>query len=304
MLAEWMDDELGLEKGFVEKIARRASHLYKSYAVPKRTGGTRVIHHPAKELKALQRWLCLRVLSGLPIHDSATAYRRGASIRENASRHVSSRFLLRLDLTDFFPSICYEDIVKLLTDEMRKLEVHTGRLWEQADIGLVCRLATRRGVLTIGAPTSPVLSNAVMLRVDADIEEFCGLQDVIYTRYADDLFLSTSRPGQLRECEEAVRAILVRCECPRRLMLNEQKTFHSSRKDRRVVTGVVLTSQGELSVGRPLKRKIRALILRQPQMTGEQKVQLAGLLAQCRSIEPDMINRLILSTGRNTWPAH
>ena len=67
-----------------------------------------MIHHPARELKTLQRWLLRRVISDFPVHSAAVAYRNGVTIWDNALAHVRNHFLLRMDLTDFFPSITFE----------------------------------------------------------------------------------------------------------------------------------------------------------------------------------------------------
>src|SRR5436305_13792167 len=110
MILESMPQDLGLTTEAIERIARSASHNYKTYLVPKRSGGYREIHHPSKQLKGLQRWLLQNVIEHLPVHAAAAAYLKGMSIRANAERHVNSRFLLRIDLQNFFPSITQVDL--------------------------------------------------------------------------------------------------------------------------------------------------------------------------------------------------
>jgi hypothetical protein len=88
------------------KLIRSAPRRYKVYEIPKKTEGQmRTIAQPAREVKALQYWAMKEVLSELSIHDAATAYRTGQSIADNASRHVASRFLLKMDFENFFPSL-------------------------------------------------------------------------------------------------------------------------------------------------------------------------------------------------------
>src|SRR5260221_6222266 len=105
MIIEKMALELGIPINFVTSLSRTASHEYKTYGIPKRSGGTRIIHHPSRRLKALQRWLLLRAFDHLPVHAAAMAYRKGVSILANARIHAPSRYLLRMDFQDFFPSI-------------------------------------------------------------------------------------------------------------------------------------------------------------------------------------------------------
>src|SRR2546425_637146 len=65
MIIEKMALELGIPINFVTSLSRTASHEYKTYGIPKRSGGTRIIHHPSRRLKALQRWLLLRAFERL-----------------------------------------------------------------------------------------------------------------------------------------------------------------------------------------------------------------------------------------------
>jgi len=63
MILERMALELDLSVGFLQGLANGASYEYKTYAIPKRGGGTRTIHHPSRRLKAVQRWLARKVIS-------------------------------------------------------------------------------------------------------------------------------------------------------------------------------------------------------------------------------------------------
>src|SRR6266446_5286765 len=105
MIIEQAASRLALPIPFLLKLATTASHRYKTYTIPKRTGGTRTIHHPARELKLLQRWLLQNVLTALPVHTAATAYSKESSIRRNAEMHVANNYILRVDFHNFFPSL-------------------------------------------------------------------------------------------------------------------------------------------------------------------------------------------------------
>ena len=63
----------GLNPHDVKAIIMRAPVSYKRYAIPKRSGGIRIIAQPAREVKRLQRSL-VYLLSGLPVHAAAAAY--------------------------------------------------------------------------------------------------------------------------------------------------------------------------------------------------------------------------------------
>lgn len=99
----------GLNEQDVLKIARNAPARYRTFPISKRSGGERIISQPALELKILQRILVGGLLSNLPVHSSATAYRPGISIRTNASTHAQNGPILKFDFADFFPSLTSSD---------------------------------------------------------------------------------------------------------------------------------------------------------------------------------------------------
>ena len=286
--------DLQLPISLVHGVANRASHAYKVYMIPKRTGGQREIHHPSRELKALQRWLLKEVISSWTVHDAAHAYREGVGIRKNAAAHVHSRYLLRMDLVNFFPSITSDDLQLFLNEGPVLTED-----WDEADRAFFVQVTCRYRRLTIGAPTSPALSNAVCFRLDDRLAAVCVGIDATYTRYADDLFFSTNRRDVLHALPSQVETILGELAFPLGLRINRSKTRHSSKKGRRLVTGLVLSSDGTVSLGRDRKRFIRRQIYRLELLAPAERSELAGLIAFAMSVEPDIVNQLIIKYGRD-----
>jgi Reverse transcriptase (RNA-dependent DNA polymerase) len=193
-----------------------------------------------------------------------------------------------MDFERFFPSITSEDLLNYVEAE------HPTLGWDEIDRETFTRIAFRRGCLTIGAPTSPGLSNAICFELDASLESSARSKGVTYTRYADDLFFSTDRPDVLKDIPEIVQRVVGELRWPSQLSINAEKTRHSSKRGRRQVTGLVLTSDGLIGIGRQRKRCIRSLIHSAPSFSSAEKRQLAGFLAFARSIEPDFINALVL----------
>jgi RNA-directed DNA polymerase len=293
MLLAKMADDLGVPEWKISSIAQRASQQYKSYSIPKRDGSPRQIHHPSKQLKSLQRWLLNNVIAAWPVHDSARAYRLGSSISENARAHLVSRYLLRMDFKTFFPSITQNDVLAYF-DASNQRNFGT---WETEDKHLFAKIVCRNGCLTIGAPTSPALSNALCFDLDRKLAGVAAGNQVVYTRYADDLFFSTLHPNVLAPLVTEVEKIVRDLTLPARLQINLSKTRHSSKKGKRQVTGLVLSSEGTVGLGRKRKRYIRSLIFKYETLSEAQQRSLAGLVAFARSIEPDFINGLVLKFG-------
>lgn len=283
---------LFLSAQYVSVLTRTASQRYKEYTVPKRSGGRRTIFHPSRELKALQRWLLKNVIHHWPSHEAAFAYREGRSVRDNADVHRTHSFILKLDFDAFFPSISSDDIgIYLSSGPAAVLK------WSKRDVWTFLSLVCRNDQLTIGAPTSPALSNVLCFELDGRLSAWAMERGITYTRYADDITFSCNAPNLLGDAPGFVEATLTAIQTPRRLRLKNAKTRHLSRKNRRVVTGIVLTPDGSLSVGRQTKRKVRSLIHSYDSLSPLERRSLAGLLSYVISIEPDILNRLVIKFG-------
>lgn len=287
----------GVNGTYIQRIALTASHRYRSYSIPKRTGGTRNIDHPSRQLKFLQRWLVDNIFSHLPVHDVAYAYRKGLSIRDHAAIHLRRKYLLRIDFNNFFPSIRGEDIRRLLKMNKSLLPFRV----TNEDLLLISLLVCKDDKLTIGAPSSPSISNAVMYDFDRQVFSFCRQAHVTYSRYADDLYFSTNRANVLRPLLTKITTYLESMSSPR-LNINDAKTEFASRKRKCVVTGLTLTSDRKISVGREKKRALRTMIFRFRQGTLgiESQKYLKGYVAFISAVEPSLLEALATKFGPDT----
>ncbi|HAP39917.1 MAG TPA: RNA-directed DNA polymerase [Nitrospira sp.] len=279
----------GLSEAYIIKLARTASHRYRTYQIPKRKSGVRTIDHPSRHLKFLQRWLVRNIFSYAPVHPSVYSYKEGVSIRQHASLHVKSKYTLRIDFRDFFPSIKSADVQKLLDKNVERFPFQL----TDRDIHIILSLSSKDGKLTIGAPCSPAVSNAIMYDFDKHWSQRSKRLNVIYSRYADDIYFSTNRSGVLSKILSELKEHLATRDSPR-LILNNAKTVFASRKRRRVVTGIVITPTRKLSLGREKKRQLRTLtfLFGKGQLDRDRAKSLQGFLSYASTIEPIFISRL------------
>lgn len=287
----------GLTVGEAMAVAKNAPARYKVYTIPKRNGsGERVICHPARELKALQYYFIQGPLSELPIHHFATAYKQGSSIKENARAHLKGRVILKLDLQSFFNQIKASDWRKFARDHFpdwsgEELAFATSVMfWGEGTAQPRC--------LAIGAPTSPGLSNAMMFEFDCMVEDFCASRRLIYTRYADDLTFSSEEYLDRDDVIGAVSTFLSAAKYTNHA-INPVKTKLFSKAFARRVTGIVLTNDERLSLGRERKRLIRAMMHHalQGSLNEDELKRLRGLLAFAKDVEPTFLNSLAKSYG-------
>lgn len=292
-ILESISHDLMVPEATLGHIIRSAPYRYKVFEIDKKDGvSKRTIAQPARELKAIQYWVMANVLRHFPIHAAAMAYRRRRSISTNAAKHASSRFLLKLDFKDFFHSIKAADLEAFLTGR-EDIDLSTEDIVHLKKILFWNRGREGKLIMSIGAPSSPMLSNILMYDFDKRVQAFCAKKKVKYTRYADDLTFSTNRPNVLREVEVQIAEICKRMEHPR-LRLNTQKTVHASRGGARRVTGLVLTNEGEVSLGHDRKRLIRAQVhhFLDGRLSPDDAAKLRGMLAFVNSAEPSFIQNL------------
>lgn len=165
---------------------------YKTFEISKKNGGKRIIHQPLNNTLKIQNEL-LSIFQGYytrikpnHVHGFVSYSKKDGkkcNILENAKPHVGKKHLLNIDLKDFFPSIKAKRIKELFESDFFKFNENIATS--------LALLTTFEGRLTIGSPTSPVLSNFICYQMDIMLAEFCKKNKLTFTRYADDLSFSS-----------------------------------------------------------------------------------------------------------------
>jgi RNA-directed DNA polymerase len=290
-IVESLSQHLQLTPNVVKAFLLRAPNKYKIYSIPKRAGGRRTIAQPSKELKIYQS--AFLELFTFPINSSSMAYVKGVSIKDNAQMHRYNSFLLKMDLENFFNSITPE----LLFSNWSKSGVILGESDELHLKKLLFWCPSKRAagkhILSVGAPSSPSISNSVMCNFDELMQKICKEKQIVYTRYADDMTFSTKHKDILFQMPKMVELCL-RSHFGNNILINNQKTIFSSQAHNRHVTGVTIDNNSNLSLGRNRKRYIKHLIHQYMISNLDEKdlEYVCGLLAHAKHIEPLFLKRL------------
>ncbi|EKF9143831.1 retron St85 family RNA-directed DNA polymerase [Vibrio cholerae] len=285
---------------FTNLLRAIPSKHYKVYKIPKKRLGFRTIAQPTPAVKVIQKQIVDYLIPKTSIHTSALAYVSGKGVKDNALQHVKSDYLLKVDLENFFNSITPKMLVKALK--------HQGIYVSETDIMVlsqflfwnITKKANGKLVLSIGAPSSPFVSNLVMFAFDQRMSKLCRSRDITYTRYADDLTFSTTHKNILFQHLNEVRKVLKK-EFGARLVLNESKTVFSSKAHNRHVTGVTLTNNNKISLGRDKKRYISSLIhkFKLGLLEQEDIYHLQGLISYAKHIEVRFLHKMSSKYGAN-----
>lgn len=232
---------VGIEEEVMLKMINQPSMFYRSFEIPKRKGGTRVISAPTPVLMYTQKWIYENILKPQTVlSDNTVGFVPGKSIVDNASPHLGNKYLLKIDLKDFFPSIKIG----------RVISVFKGLGYFHRTSYCLASLCCKDGCLPQGAPTSPIISNIVAKRLDSRLIGLCKKYQISYTRYADDLTFS----GDYISVKFlSIVTDIIETEG---FLVNESKTKILGEKSKKIITGVSISS-GKTTIPRALKRKIR-----------------------------------------------
>ncbi len=270
---------------------------YKSFEIPKRSGGTRLIWAPKPQIKKAQRWILQNILELLPVHGSAHGFLPERSILTNAKPHVNSQCLIRMDIKDFFPTITFTRVKGIFRNAGYREQIAT-------ILALICTesprevlklkdkiyyVAVSERCLPQGAPTSPAISNIVSLNMDKRLQGLAKSNEWRYTRYADDLSLSFAESQKSPEVGYILGAVkrIIEDEC---FEVNDKKTWVSRKGGKQEITGITVNGKEKPRVSRELKRKLRAIThnLKQGKELheGESIHQMIGYASYITMVEP------------------
>jgi retron-type reverse transcriptase len=295
-----ISQDLALSEPELVKILKTAPHRYKVFFIAKRNNsGYRKIAQPSKEIKYLQKLTSKLFVDQLPVHGACTAYVKKSGIKKNALMHSQNQYLLKMDFKNFFPSIRISDF----SIHMRKF---CPAITDETNLQILLKLffwaeyRKKELVLSIGAPTSPLISNTILFDFDTIISDRCKSIGVRYTRYADDLTFSTNKKGVLFDLPKTVESSLNKISYPK-LKINQSKTVFISKKMNRHITGIVITNDGLISLGRKRKKYIKSLVYRfKLDVLDNDEIQsLKGYLSFANDIEPNFLERLKIKYGNN-----
>ena len=216
---------------------------YQTFQIRKKSGGMREICAPSYKLAILLRVINFMFKSVYVPSESTMGFAEGRSVVSNASFHAGHNYVFNIDLENFFPSI------------------PQGRVWKRlqlppfnftADIasilaGICCYPDEKTGknVLPQGAPTSPLLSNAICDKLDRRMRGVAKRFGLHYTRYADDMSFS-SMHNVYQEGSEFRKEVkrIVEVEG---FVMNDKKTRLLRTKERQEVTGLTVNNKANVT---------------------------------------------------------
>lgn len=283
----------------------------------------RLLEVPEDRMRRTQRALLDQLLSRIPANDAAHGFLPGRSVVTGAARHVASDIVVSLDLTTFFARVTATRIYGTLR------QAGYGEQIAHAITGLCTnavpprvlaamppggspeeRFALRRALATShlpqGAPSSPMLANLAVRRLDSRLTGWAEKADASYTRYADDLTFSGN--GDIARRPDAFIRGVRRIIADEGHIANPAKTRVRRQGTRQAVTGIVVNRHPNLSRNEfdRLKATLHNCVIRGPATQNHSgasdfRAHLLGRISWVESLNPGRGAKLRREFSRIDW---
>ncbi len=247
---------LGIPLRVLTDLAYSKRKKYVRFSLKKRDGTDRMISAPIPKLKNLQKKLkeIFEDIYKTPACVYGFVKDRGAI--ENARQHLRKKAILNFDLENFFPTINGWRLLGLF----RSKPFNFNNEISSTLAGLVCH----DNRLPQGAPTSPILSNFIGFSLDLQLIQLAKKDRLVYTRYADDITLSSRSdkfPAKYFYRDEEIYVVaeeLSNLVAENGFKVNPRKTRFYGKNKPHYVTGV--KTNIKTNVSRKSIRQVRAML--------------------------------------------
>ena len=292
---------INLHQADIKKMLdSKFAEYYTTFKIPKAKGGFRTIEAPNDELKAMLRELkdLFQDTCFIHPHNAAYAYVPGRCAKNALEKHQynQSKHYLHIDLKDFFTSCNAAFIHQQLQQIFPFSEIYA-KPDGPAIMDTIVQLALYNEHLPQGTPLSPYLTNIIMTPIDYAIYNLCrqrNKQHLVYTRYADDIDISSKYDFDYKELIKEIELILAR-QSP--LKINYEKIHYGTTAGRNWHLGLMINQNNEITIGHKRKREIKTTLLNycknKATWSKEDIQSFHGELAYFRNIEPDYHDYLI-----------
>ena len=325
----------------IEVTEQEINDIFKHKPYSKKHINGKRISIPCKKLLILQKKIARLLKENTYVHSSVYSYRKGSSILRCIDRHKYAINMLHVDVKNFFEAILQSEVEayfqnifymkkddfykKMVSDfDVNKSSIDNCFMNEKSniqsddyiglssyDIKLIGKICCNEGRLPIGAASSPVLSNIVLINMDKRINSFATERGFRYTRYADDIIISChSKPpvkslGASRYERAGLHSYNLRKFLPILIDLlryygfkiNYKKVKYMRNIYNKKIFNININNRGERTVSRKYKRCVRAA-RHQLKLHKENAKKGDGLLNYRENINEGSI------VGKEAWIKH
>jgi len=216
----------------------------------------RDVLEPTAKLKEYHKFINEFIFSYLNINkDVVFSYRKGSSTYDSVTCHANSKIFFNTDIKNFFPSVTREFAKDILIKNINNIPI----LDVSDYFNVILDFIIVKDTLPIGFSTSPSFSNACLYEFDNVLQAYCKENEFIYSRYSDDIIISSESENGFNDVPAFVARFLSEIGGGR-FQLNSQKTKLIKKGNKIKLLGMVILPSGKISVDINVKKRLEHLI--------------------------------------------
>lgn len=282
---------LNIDEEFMNFVGNNEEKYYLSYKKVKKSGGYRWIDVPAAELKEAQRIILEKLFYTYSNFNKVVqGFTKNRDAVTNATVHKNCKKFLTMDLHDFFGTVTKTHLYGLLVKVIYKFCKSNDVTYESKYVKQILNMCLFYNRLPQGAPTSPFLANLAFKKCDDQILTFVSNFNLLYTRYADDLTISSNdRDFDFKELSSDIHNIIKN----NRFFVNNKKTRILHEGKAMNITGVIINNN-KLSVKKTYLNNLRAELhnLSKTNPIQEDLQKVKGKIAWVEKVQKSKVQKL------------
>lgn len=217
----------------------------------------RVIYQPSPKLREYHKFINEFILSHLRVnYEVVFSYRKGCNAYNAVSLHSSSLIFFNTDIKNFFPSVDRKFASEIIFNNIDNIPISDLNIFHERILDFIIV----DDILPIGFSTSPSFSNASLYDFDNALQEYCIGKGFLYTRYSDDMIISSSKISKDFENIFTETSSILESTHGSRFSLNRTKTKVVRKGNKVKMLGMVILPSGKVSVDIKIKKKVEHLI--------------------------------------------
>lgn len=190
----------------LQSVAETADMRYRlAKPIEKSDGSIRQPFDAIEPLKSIQKRIKQRILSKVVFPDYLNGSLKGQNPRKNATLHAGSAITICEDVEGFFQNTS-RDLIYAVWAEFFRFSPEVANL--------LTALTSKEGALPQGAATSSHLANLVFWRREHFLYEQFKVAGIDYSRYVDDVSVSSKRmleKSELTRCIAKIYGMMSSC---------------------------------------------------------------------------------------------
>lgn len=215
---------------------------------------TNKVIKPNSKLKNMHKFLNSFIFNYMEINEKVVfSYQKEKNVLGAVLQHKDNHYFFQTDIVNFFNAIQNADVKQMLSSNIEESPIVDFKDY----IDNILSLIMVDNSLPVGFATSPNISNSFLLNFDNPFQEFCQKNNLTYTRFSDDIIVSSK--DKIIGIEGIITKLLNDL-FGERIKINEKKTRYIKKGQKIRLLGLDVLPNGSVTVNNRLKSEIEVFL--------------------------------------------